>query len=139
MPLLLPFSCIDGAIWRNPTEPVYKRTLQNKDSHGQNFAGRFSIFTWRSWEEIKHSEIASWDSSVGRVTSREGSHGYLDVWWPQKKHLVFKQRLDQTFFIQANIPLHNSQKWQLPKCSACREQHYLSPAPEKQAQALCFP
>lgn len=108
MPLLLPFSCIDGAIWRNPTEPVYKRTLQNKDSHGQNFAGQFSIFTWRTWEEIKHSEIASWDSSVGRVTSREGSHGYLDVWWPHKKHLVFKQRLDQTFFIQAKIPLHNS-------------------------------
>lgn len=43
------------------------------------------------------------------VSSREGSHGYLDVWWPQKKHLVFKQRLDQTFFIQAKIPLHKSQ------------------------------
>lgn len=65
MPLLLPFSCTEEAIWGSPTEPVYKRTLQNKDSHGQNFAGQFSIFTSKSWEENKYSEIASWDSSDG--------------------------------------------------------------------------
>lgn len=65
MPLLLPFSCTDGAVWGSPTVPVYKRTLQNKDNHGQNFAGQFSIFTWKSFEENKCSEIPSWDSSAG--------------------------------------------------------------------------
>lgn len=41
--------------------PVYKRTLQNKDSHGQNFVGQFSIFTWKTSEgekKKKDSEIA---------------------------------------------------------------------------------
>lgn len=46
--------------------PVYKKSLQNKDSHGQNFAGHFSIFTWKTPEENKtYSEIASQVSLVG--------------------------------------------------------------------------
>lgn len=47
--------------------PVYERTLQNKDSHGQNSADQFSILTWKSSEEKKkmYSEIASWDGLVG--------------------------------------------------------------------------
>lgn len=110
MPLLLPFSCTDGAVWGSPTVPVYKRTLQNKDSHV-----RVKTFLVNSvylhGRAVKKTSVLKYPHGIVQlevVSSREGSHGYLDVWWPQEKHLVFKQRLDQKFFIQAKIPLHNS-------------------------------
>jgi len=65
-PLLLPFSCTMVLFREASMVPAYERPLQNKDSHGQNFAGQFSIFIWKTSEKKKKcSEIALWDSLAG--------------------------------------------------------------------------
>lgn len=88
---------------------VYKRTLQNKDSHGQNFVGQFSLFTWKTSEEkkntTKYSEISSWHGFDGSGELAEDDLTAIYVCGGHIKSIWFSERPDQTSLIRAKTPL----------------------------------